>query len=80
MLPYILARVYKLEDYNDLLRVSKRIFGDTNRVNNAWKGLFRLCQANHGFGTSYAEFRRLALEEQIAEDSQLTLNENASSR
>lgn len=77
---YMLDGGCQLQDYQAILRVLERAFGDPNRINNARKELFRLRRSNREFGTFYAEFQRLALEVEVNEESQLTLLQDAVSR
>jgi len=72
--------VCQLPDYEDILNLLDRAFGDPNRVNNARNDLFRLRQTNKDFGTFFAEFQRLALEGEMSEDSLPTLLEQAINR
>ena len=80
VLPYIRNGVCQLKDYDEILDLLDRAFGDPNRVNNARKSLFRLRQSNKDFSTFFAEFQRLALEGDMPEESLSTLLEEAISR
>lgn len=80
ILPYIKKGVCTLNDYQDILDVLERAFGDPNRVNNARNELFCLRQTNKEFGTFFAEFQRLALEGEMPEETLSTLLEQAISR
>jgi hypothetical protein len=80
ILPYIRQGVCQLPDYEDILNILDRAFGDPNRVNNARDELFRLRQTNKDFGSFFAEFQRLALEGEMSEDALSTLLEQAISR
>jgi hypothetical protein len=80
ILPYIHKGVCKLNDYEDILDILDRAFGDPNRVNNARNDLFRLRQTNKDFGTFFAEFQRLALEGEMPEETLPTLLEQAINR
>ncbi|TKA66112.1 hypothetical protein B0A49_10924 [Cryomyces minteri] len=80
VLPYIQKGVCQLSDYEDILDILDRAFGDPNRVNNARDELFRLRQTNKDFGTFFAEFQRLALEGEMSEDALPTLLEQSINR
>jgi len=80
ILPYIHKGVCQLPDYEDILDILDRAFGDPNRVNNARDELFRLRQTNKDFGSFFAEFQRLALEGEMPEDALPTILEQAISR
>lgn len=80
ILPYIKKGIYTLNDYQDILDILERAFGDPNRVNNARNELFSLRQTNKEFGTFFAEFQRLALEGKMPEETLPTLLEQAISR
>jgi uncharacterized protein DUF4939/zinc knuckle protein len=80
ILPYIHRGVCQLEDYDKILDILDRAFGDPNRVNNARNELFRLRQTHKEFGLFFAEFQRLALEGEMSEDALPTLLEQAISR
>jgi len=80
ILPYIVKGVCRLPDYEAILDLLDRAFGDPNRINNARNELFRLRQANKEFSTFFAEFQRLALEGEMSEDSLPVLLEQAINR
>lgn len=80
VLPHIREGICQLKDYNEILDLLDRAFGDPNRINNARKSLFRLRQSNKDFSTFFAEFQRLALEGNMPEESLPTLLEEAISR
>lgn len=80
VLPYIKRGICQLEDYEEILQILDRAFGDPNCVNNARNELFRLRQANKEFGMFFAEFQRLALEGEMSEDVLPTLLEQAINR
>lgn len=80
ILPKIAYGLPQFPDYPDILAYLEKAFGDPNRVTNARNDLFRLRQSNKDFSTFFAEFQRLALEGQMAEDSLPTLLEQAISR
>ena len=80
ILPYIIKGTCRLSDYEAILELLDRAFGDPNRVNNARNELFRLRQGNKEFSTFFAEFQRLALEGEISEDSLPVLLEQAINR
>jgi hypothetical protein len=80
ILPYIRKGICTLNDYQDILDILERAFGDPNRVNNARNELFSLRQTNKEFGTFFAEFQRLALEGEMPEETLSTLLEQAISR
>ncbi len=80
ILPYIKDGECQLSDYDEVLRILDRAFGDPNRVNNARSDLFRLRQNNKDFSLFFAEFQRLALEGEMSEDALSVLLEQAISR
>jgi hypothetical protein len=80
ILPHIRRGVCQLTDYDAILDILDRAFGDPNRVNNARKELFNLRQTNKDFGAFFAEFQRLALEGEMSEETLPTLLEQAISR
>lgn len=80
ILPYIKKGICQLKDYEEILQILDRAFGDPNRVNNARNELFRLRQANKEFGMFFADFQRLALEGEMSEDVLPTLLEQAINR
>jgi hypothetical protein len=81
ILPYInLDGTCRLSDYPDILTILERAYGDPNRVNNARTELLQLRQKNQEFSTFFAEFQRLALEGELADDALSTILDNAISR
>lgn len=80
ILPHIKRGICQLKDYEDILDILDRAFGDPNRVNNARNELFRLRQTNKEFGVFFAEFQRLALEGEMSEEALPTLLEQAINR
>lgn len=80
ILPYIHRGICQLTDYEEILDILDRAFGDPNRVNNARNDLFRLRQTNKDFGVFFAEFQRLALEGEMPEETLPTLLEQAINR
>ena len=62
ILPYIHKGVCQLRDYEEILDVLERAYGDADNTRNARNELFRLKQGNRDFSVSFAEFHRLALE------------------
>jgi hypothetical protein len=70
----------QLSDYPDILGILERAYGDPNRVNNARTELLQLRQKNQEFSTFFAEFQRLALEGELADDALSTILDNAISR
>jgi hypothetical protein len=80
ILPYIVNGDCLLPDYEDVLKVLERAYGDPNRVSNAQNELYRLRQKNKDFATFFADFQRLALEGEMAEDALPTMLEQAISK
>lgn len=80
ILPYIKRGICQLKDYEDILDILDRAFGDPNRVNNARSDLFRLRQTNKEFSMFFAEFQRLALEGEMSKEALPTLLEQAINR
>lgn len=80
ILPYIKDGVCTLNDYDEMLKILDRAFGDPNRINNARRDLFGLRQNNKDFGMFFAEFQRLALEGEVSEETLPTLLEQAVNR
>jgi hypothetical protein len=76
ILPFILEGECQLSNYPNVLHVLERAYGNPNYVNNAHKDLFHLKQQNKEFAVFYAEFQHLTLEEEVLEDSQVTLLES----
>lgn len=70
----------RLSDYSDILGILERAYGDPNRINNARTELLQLRQKNQEFSTFFAEFQRLALEGELADDALSTILDNAISR
>jgi hypothetical protein len=70
----------RLADYPDILGILERAYGDPNRINNARTELLQLRQKNQEFSTFFAEFQRLALEGELADDAVSTILDNAISR
>lgn len=68
VLPYIKKGICQLKDYEEILQILDRAFGDPNCVNNACNKLFCLRQANEEFGMFFAEFQCLALDGEMSED------------
>jgi hypothetical protein len=80
ILPYVKKGICQLKDYEDILDILDRAFGDPNRVNNARNELFRFRQNNKEFGLFFAEFQRLALEGEMPEETLSTLLEQSINR
>lgn len=70
----------RLSDYPEILNILERAYRDPNCINNARTELLRLWQKNHEFSTFFAEFQRLALEGELAEDALSTILDNAVSQ
>lgn len=70
----------RLSDHSDVLGILERAYGDPNRINNARTELLQLRQKNQEFSTFFAEFQRLALEGELADDALSTILDNAISR
>lgn len=69
VLPYIVDGKCKLPDYEAVLSILENAYGDPNRVRNAQNALCLLRQKNQDFAPFLAEFRRLALEGEMPEES-----------
>lgn len=68
--PYnIKGEFVRLRDYQDLLEVLERAYGNPNKAGEARKSLITLKQKNQPFHVFYAEFQRLALEAGMADDN-----------
>jgi len=80
VLPYIVRGICQLPDYEDILELLERAYGDPNRVRNSRTELFRLRQNNKEFSVFFAEFQRLALEGELSEEALPTLLEEAVNR
>ncbi|CBF82237.1 hypothetical protein AN5254.2 [Aspergillus nidulans FGSC A4] len=80
ILPYVKKGICQLKDYEDILDILDRAFGDPNRVNNARNELFRFRQNNKEFGLFFAEFQRLALEGEMPEETLSILLEQSINR
>lgn len=68
ILPYIHWGQCSLSDYDAILELLERAFGDLNRKRNAQDELFRYRQRNKEFGIFFAKFQRLALELEMSEN------------
>lgn len=80
ILPYLHGGTCQLPDYEEILNILERAFGDPNRARNARNTLFRLRQGNKEFSIFFAEFHRLALEGEMPEAALPTLLEQAINR
>jgi hypothetical protein len=80
VLPYIVRGICQLPDYEAILELLERAYGDPNRVRNSRTELFRLRQNNKEFSVFFAEFQRLALEGELSEEALPTLLEEAVNR
>jgi hypothetical protein len=80
IIPWNQNGLYLLKDYEEILEILDKAFGDPNRVANARKDLFALHQKNQEFSLFYAEFQRLAMDGNMPEDSLKTILEQAVSR
>jgi hypothetical protein len=80
VLPHIQKGVCQLRDYEEILQLLERAYGDPNRVNNARSELFRYRQTNKEFSVFLAEFQRLGLEAEMTHESLSTLLEQAVSK
>lgn len=72
--------IHRPDDYEGILAILERAFGDPNCINNARSELFRLRQTNKDFGFFFAEFHRLALESEMNDDALTTILEQAVSK
>lgn len=80
VLPHIEKGICKLRDYDEILQLLERAYGDPNRINNARSELFRYRQTNKEFSVFLAEFQRLGLEAEMTHESLSTLLEQAVSK
>lgn len=78
--PYIRLGVPQLPDYEQILEILEKAFGDPNRSSRAAQKLREIKQANREFNTFYAEFQRLALDSGLDEISLVPILEKAISR
>lgn len=67
ILPYASRGDYGLTDYEEILDMLNRAFGDTDLPRQARNRLYSLRQKNQEFSAYFAEFQRLALEGQVPE-------------
>ncbi|KAM0724085.1 hypothetical protein Q7P37_000265 [Cladosporium fusiforme] len=67
ILPYASRGDYSLTDYEEILDMLNRAFGDTDLPRQARNRLYSLRQKNQEFSAYFAEFQRLALEGQVPE-------------
>ena len=65
ILPYIHKGICQLNDYDEILAVLERAYGDADNARNARNELFRLKQGDREFSLFFAEFHRLALEGEV---------------
>ncbi len=79
VLPY-LEDSTRLTDFEAVLTLLEKAFGDPDRVNRARRELYRLRQNNKDFNAHLAEFQRLALEGELDESGLFPLLENSLSR
>ncbi len=70
----------RLSDYEAVLTLLEKAYGDPDRVNRARRELYRLRQTHKDFNTHLAEFQRLALEGEMDEGGLPSLLENSLSR
>lgn len=80
VLPHIHNGICQLPDYEDILHLLERAYGDPNRINNARSELFHYQQRNKDFCIFLAEFQRLGLEAEMTDESLATLLEQAISK
>ncbi len=78
--PYIRLGVPQLPDYDQILEILEKAFGDPNRSSRATQKLQEIRQANREFNIFYAEFQRLALDSGLDEISLVPILERAISR
>lgn len=67
VLPYASRGDYSLSDYEEILDMLNRAFGDNDLPRQARNKLYSLRQKNQEFSAYFAEFQRLALEGQVPE-------------
>jgi hypothetical protein len=80
VLPYAKDGTFLFTDYEDILRLLERAYGDPNRVRNAQRDLFTYRQTNKEFSVFFAEFQRLAIESELPEAALPTILEQAISK
>ena len=78
--PYIRFGMPQFSDFELILEILERSFGDPNRASRATQKLHEIRQANREFNTFYAEFQRLALDSGLDEVSLVPILEKAISR
>jgi hypothetical protein len=78
--PYIRFGVPQFTDYEQILEVLEKAFGDPNRASRAVQKLHDIRQQNKEFNLFYAEFQRLALDSGLDEISLVPILEKAISR
>jgi hypothetical protein len=69
VLPYASRGDYSLSDYEEILDMLNRAFGDNDLPRQARNKLYSLRQKNQEFSAYFAEFQRLALEGQVPEEN-----------
>jgi hypothetical protein len=78
--PYILHGVCRLRDYQDILDILQKAYGDPNEARTARRKLDAIKQRDRDFATFYAEFQSLSLDSGIEGDALAPLLEKAVSR
>lgn len=78
--PYIRLGIPQVSDFEQILEILEKAFGDPNRASYATRKLHELRQTNREFNEFYAEFQRLALDSKIDEMSLVPILERAISR
>ena len=80
VIPHISKTKYRVGDYNEILEMMERAYGDPNRISNARDALYNLRQSNKDFASFFAEFARLALEAEMDESALPAMLKQAVSR
>lgn len=77
VLPYITGGRCTLPDYESILHILEQAYGDPNRIRNAREELYRIRQKNRGFSEFLADFQRLAVEGEVADESKRIIMDQA---
>lgn len=77
ILPYITDGRCTLPDYESILHILEQAYGDPNRIKNAREELYRIRQKNRSFSEFLADFQRLAVEGEVADESKRIIIDQA---
>ena len=78
--PHVRGGIPQFGDYEEILELLQRSFGDPNLASRSTQKLHQLRQLNKDFNVFYAEFQRLALESELDDLSLVRILERAISK